>query len=223
MRDLREFDRFIRDAQEENASWLDERDIFQREWAHCMFQFVRRCRFHPELGNLEATQAADVVEDSLSRILMEHSDGDPDDPWAVFENDHSEPSWDAFIDLWHKVRRPIELDDPLGEAARRASEVLQMIPDSARSRAESRQKYIEFVSIAGHLQILLGEDQAIALPVERLAEILGVTRQRVGQMRSNAVRDGLLIEKDEYKPRGKAPGRASTYFFELSLFPSMKS
>ncbi len=208
---------FIPWAVAENENWHESRDITGGEWANGMFHFVRLCRFHPELVTLEAIEAADTVEP-----LLENCAEDPtDDPWAVFYGDYGpDPSWETFVDLWEKVKRPVSSADPLEDAFEMAEQMpLVLAKDSPRSR----QALERFLSIAGYLQGIVGSEKPVALPTKRIGDLMGITRQRVGALRRVAIKQGYLEPVEDHEPpKGGRPGRAAKFRFAMERWPHLK-
>jgi hypothetical protein len=83
-------------------------------------------------------------------------------------------------------------DGPLEWAAAMSCQYPLSDPEDLRL-----ERYNKFLSIAGWLQVARGDDP-IVLPVEKLANELGVTAQMVSHWRQRAQRQGLLSEVGRY-------------------------
>jgi hypothetical protein len=192
-------------AVEESNSWYSSRDVAGDEWGSVLFRFVQHCRFHPVLFPLEAITAADFVA-----FVFEKAD--PSWEWDRLSDNYSQASWESFVCLWDKVRVPPDFADPLAEAFRRACEWPS--DDVPIPLQKGRENYRLLYVIALRLSEIVGADKAIALPVERLAELLGISRQRVGHLRDIAVTAGWLELAQKYQaPRKGGSGRAALYWF----------
>jgi hypothetical protein len=195
---------FLRRAIRENQEWNQARAA-EGASTRSIFQFVRLVKFHPQVKDLSATEAADRVEAGLAKEFSV-ADG-----WSVFPKEF-QASWEAFVSLWDEIRTPVGFEDPLVEAVRRVDEGLPLefpFPDSP-----GRATYRRFLSIACHLQQIVPQGKPIALPVERLAELLEVTHQQVSSLRKAAVSEGWLIQVlASVPPRDGRSGQAATFRF----------
>ena len=215
-------DIFLPWAVAENRAWYKAREVQGGEWADNIFHFIRLCRYHVELFALDAETAADRVEDVLAQRFR-HKIGDRDVWEAVFEDVadgySADPSWESFVEQWGKIRSSVT-DDPLKLAGVLANEQ----PISLASAGARRRPAVDaFLSIAGHLQGILGPGKPIALPVERIGEMIGVTRQRAGFIRNRLVRAEILKPVEgPRKPKGAQPGRAATFLFAMDKWPLLK-
>ncbi len=118
----------------------------------------------------------------------------PDDPWEIFTKGAKQGSRDAFVNFWNKVKRPVLQKDTLSEAARRSDEDGELVTAITERLRPHRKTLRRFVSIVCHLDDILGGNATIALPIERLGTILGVSRQRAGILRQDAI-DMEIIEQ----------------------------
>jgi hypothetical protein len=100
--------------------------------------------------------------------------------------------------------------DPLKIAVERARrEPLEL-------RNERPEKYAKFISIAGWLQVEMG-DHHIMLPVEALGKVLGVSPRMVSGYRKLAIKERYLRELVSYVPPGAGePGRATEFVFDVT-------
>ena len=174
------------------VDWGDDDEVEEPPpWRSPMFHFVRLLRFHPVIRgvNLKPEVLAEVVEE----ILADLSQDCQDDPWSVFDSQNEAASMDQFLKLWFTVRIPVDFD-PIDEAAWRTDHEEEWVYEATDKTRPSIAPFRRFISIAAHLQILCA-NLPVALPTSKLADILGdrVDRNRVGAMRENAVRDGVLV------------------------------
>jgi hypothetical protein len=182
------FDKFVREAIKQNESPPEE-----GVWRSPLWEFTRWIKARHELTRSEGYAAAKLVEIVLARHTPEGVD-----PW-----DHHFGSLELiddpraeFIDTWDRVKTPASMD-----ALTVASQDAHRLP--LRPKRSYSAKYCELVSVAGHLQ--RGRpDQVIALPVERIAEILECDRKSVTRYLKFAVREKLLASVSECVPHHRA-------------------
>ena len=137
-----------------------------------------------------------------ARPDLDEVDGYNRIPWG--ETDFSEEDRLAVRDEWDKVVFPAGVD-PLELAAELAT--LGPLREGGESPLMDR-----FLSIAGHLQKLVGKGTPIKLPCRRVASLLGVERQTVSNLRSIAESDGFLEKVAEHD---FAKRKATTFHFHL--------
>jgi hypothetical protein len=162
-------------------------------WCSPTWQFARIAKGHPELWHLSASEAVEKIEALLGAAV-----------WGRFVE--SDDPRVEFLATWDKIRLP------------GSSDILESALDMANFRPlkpwiKHSAFYCRFVSLAGHLQRYL-PGQPIALPVERIAQVLGVKYQTVCNYRNLAVQDGLLAKVDKHVPHHKA----ATYLFAAARF-----
>lgn len=163
-------------------------------WSTPTWQFVRMAKGHPELIGLSADEAMAKVEEVLGPEVL----------WSHFPD--SEDPQVEFLATWDKIRTPGKgdiLDHCLEEARR-----LPLRPLLRRSKS-----YCEFLSLAGHLQRCF-PGEPIALPVERIGELLDLSYQTVCNYRNLAAADRLIYLVQKHIPRQKA----ATYIFAEHCF-----
>jgi len=122
-----------------------------------------------------------------------------------------------FICNWHAVRYRIG-ETPLGNAIQKA-ERFPLRPWRAKGHRVRLSRYSRFVSIAGWLQVSMG-DCPILLPVGKLAELIGVSPMQVTRYRQMAQLDGYLriVCGHNYTRR-----KATEFRFDVTRFPVLQS
>ena len=93
----------------------------------------------------------------------------------------------------------------------------QQHPLCCRNRLRLR-TYKAFISIAGWLQVLLGKTP-VALPCDKLAGILGVSRMTVSRLRQVAEQDRFLILKEKHN---HSKHRGTLFMFAVERFPVLQ-
>ncbi|HKD81220.1 MAG TPA: hypothetical protein VKH81_16105 [Candidatus Angelobacter sp.] len=171
--------KFIQEAAAYNLAALEQRDEHKtdgKEWHIAMFHFVRRLKDHPQLHFLSA-------DDALRKVLPYIEEWDD-----VAREEHCVVSREEeFVRAWKKVRFG-ESDNPLQKALELArAKPLKLCRKLARS-----DRYATLVSLAFHLQLLVGIDEVIQLPCELLAAVLGCSKNAVSTWREFAIEDGFL-------------------------------
>src|SRR5262249_13308439 len=138
------------------------------------------------------------------------------DPWEFWFGPAQADAHAEFLDTWDKIRylpgmTPL---DGAAEWARRYP--LGLAEENGHSWSR---EYVRFISIAGWLQTSMG-DLPIQLPVQDLAEILGVQKMTVSRYRKWAVADGFLVEvkAHSFHPDAKR-NRATDFRFNVERFP----
>jgi hypothetical protein len=144
------------------------------------WEFVRSVKSHGDLTPLTAAEAFARVEATLAERLG------ATDPWdRAFGLSRDE----AQVEFYHdwRVVRMLRCRDPLTEASRLAAE-----HPLAPPRFGDVAMYVRFVSLAGWLQVYNGPGRTILLPVRKVGDHLGVSRQTVTKLRKWAIEDELL-------------------------------
>ena len=117
-----------------------------------------------------------------------------------------------FVCNWDAVRYRIG-QTPLSNASMMAEEH-PLEPRRASKRPDFLKRYARFVSIAGWLQVSMGNNP-ILLPVSKLADLLGVRPMTITRYRQTAIRDGYLKVVSEHV---YSKGRATEFLFDVSRF-----
>jgi len=121
-----------------------------------------------------------------------------------------------FICNWDAVRYKIG-ETPLSNALEKAK-AHPLQPRRASRYPEFLARYATFVSIAGWLQVTMG-NRPILLPVAKLGEILDVKPMTITRYRQTAERDSLLRVVKEHS---YSRGRATEFFFDVQRFPILR-
>ena len=205
----------LSDAIHEIRSYLRKQDTEESSdtgYRTRLWDFVRMLRGHPELRDLKAREALAAICDAVER----HCEDD-EDPWFDFlklsEDDETE-----FLTTWDKVRFPPGVD--LLEAATERAELQPLVPESCRTRRNG--KYEQFISLAGHLQNLIGPKVNICLPCEKIAEILDVDPSMVSRYRQLALADEYIEEMVPYQWSSSGTGKATEFRFQIDRFPKLQ-
>ncbi len=177
-----------------------------------LWEFVRMLRGHPDLRNLDARNALAAICGAVQKFCFR--DEDPWFDWLQFSEDDEV----EFLTTWGKVSFPNGVD-LLKEAVDRAK-VRPLIPESGRTRRN--EKYEEFVSVAGHLQNLLGPEVNICLPCEKFAEIIQVDPGMISRYRDLAKMDGYIEEMVPYHWSSSGKGKATEFQFDVDRFPELQ-
>lgn len=176
------------------------------EWQSPLFPFVRVVKGHPELIGLRSKTALEIVERTM-RGWMGKAKGDPWDGYFELEKEDAQVE---FMACWEKVRF-VPGWEPLNQAIERAKK-MQLVP-----RNERTDGYQNFVSIAGWLQVTMG-DRNIMLPCEKLGEHLGCTPMTISRYRQWAVQDGLLSLVKGHRFKAGGGGEATEFRFNTDLY-----
>jgi hypothetical protein len=217
------FSQFVVKAWEFNNSKIGLGD-----WSSPIFWFVYILRGHPEMMALDSqpSKAFKAVEKELTRWTREYRKdghkpkwGNTGDVWHDWFYHERTDAIAEFSDLWMKIRyRPGH--DPLEQAVDE-SRKLRLLPtkEVAEKRAmvidqESPRDYTFFLSVAGHLQVAMG-DQRIMLPCESLGKLLGVSKMTVSRYARMAIEDGYLVVEKPHQFRSKGGSKATEYRFKV--------
>jgi len=187
-------------------------------WRSPLWEFTRWMKARTEFTHCGGYNAATMIEEIIVQLV-------PDglDPWEYYFIDLpgiNDPRAE-FIETWDKVRTPANMDALT--VAWQAAEQLPLKPTHSYSA-----KYCALLSIAGHLQRArsgrFGQEpegecepwgQApIALPVERIAELLQCDRKSVSTYLKFARDEGLLTKVSECVPHQ----RAAEFTFKTECF-----
>jgi hypothetical protein len=172
-----------------------------------MFTFARILRgWTWTAENLTAADVADYIERMYA--LGCPADAPTDNAWDELGLNESGDGRAEFLDAWNKVRLPIGVK--LFDYALEAAKKHPFIPTVQHSP-----KYVQFVSIAAHLQRCRRKGQAILLPVEHLAAQLGVSAMNISRYRVWAMEAGILKSTSAAAFRA---GVATTFLFQLRQF-----
>ncbi len=145
-------------------------------WKSTTWEFTRSLKSHPKLSHLTADEVSELVDFEALGF---------DDDEAL-----------QFLVEWNRVKF-IPGVKPLDWAWNMAKKK----PLTSKRKFE---RYNQFVSICGWLQVLLGRDNAIFLPTVKIGEILHCSPRQVSTYRKVAVEDKLLEVVEQHQPRRRA-------------------
>lgn len=230
---------FVRWAMDDNEAKMDEARA-EGKWLSALFHFVRYVKSYlaSQDGTITAAKAWRRVDKTLHDLgkedpnMAEFFDSLPvewsrkDQPWFFYFDgfDHAGVTHDdakiEFLSTWEKGFRYEAGYDPLPLAFKLAREK-PLTTTRSKEDPELYQEYNWFVSIAGHLQVAMG-DRNILLPVEKLGQMmwpkvpLAAAKMRVSRFRKMAEEVDKYITKVR---RGHSQsGKADEFRFDVSRF-----
>lgn len=173
------------------------------------FNFLRALRSHPQLADLTDRQRFDALTQSLAAGFGTLTG---ECAWeAVFHVSEDEAEMLVVAD-WKKIRTPLGTD-PLDYAASRAEErPLTRLPAPL---AHAPKLVRRVVSLAVWLQ-LTRPGQSVALPVDRIGALLGVSGRAISEA-LKAARDAQVIRRA--KEHNRHRGLAAEYAVKIRDFP----
>lgn len=188
-----------------------------------IFRFVWLIRGHVDVQHVIHNPKAAIV--LVERVIGAWSAsskvhppyGRNGDAWLDWFGLGSMDAHAEFIDVWTKSRfKPGH--DPL-EQAIDAARQLRLLPN-AETMAKRPDDYARFISIAGHLQVVMG-DQPIFLPCRKLAAKMGVSDMTVSRYRRWAVEDGFLqtVKHAQFRSGGRSD--ATEFRFAVDRFKAL--
>ena len=177
-------------------------------WQSPLWSFVRIVKGHPDLIGLRSKAALQAVE----RILKGRLTGDA---WMRHFHLEREDAQVEFMGCWEKIRF-VPGWDPLEQAVQRAKQ-MQLIPPTERTDG-----YVRFVSIAGWLQVTMG-NRNIMLPCEKLSEYLQCKPMTISRYRRWAIEDELLTQVKEHRFKPGGGGEATEFRFATSRYKCLAS
>ena len=167
-----------------------------------MFEFTRYIKARKEFIACDGLNVAERLEPDLRLLAAED-----EDPWEYhFGGMGTDDGRAEFIETWHKIRTPADVD-----ALQNAARIADRRPLQPKRRYSA--KYCQLVSIARVLQMIL-RDKPIALPVERLAELLNCDRRTIGTYLKFALTKNLLTKVTPCVPHQ----RAAEFSFAVDRF-----
>lgn len=206
-------------------------------WQGKLFWFVWLMRGHADMEkHLPNARAALKVIESLVKGWTKAAKAKQQTPpfgftgeaWRDWFGVATEDAHAEFTEVWTKSRfRPGH--GPLEQAADMArrerltmrDEVLNN-PNRPPEDKRSERNYSFFLSVAGHLQVIVGLDN-IKLPCEAVSELLGISKDTVSRYRRWGMEDGYLELVKEHKFRGaKANNIATEFRFDVSNFKLLR-
>jgi hypothetical protein len=191
------FDEFVRYVLD-RTEWYPDPD----HWSSPLFEFTRWMNGRGELRGLEACRAAMLIDQSFKRI-----EGGTEALWEdMFPGLLTGDPRAEFIDTWPKIKTPANMDAL--QLAFRAAHKLPLRPMRVMSS-----KYCKLISIAGHLQ-QSRPGEPIALPVERLGDLIKIDRKFIGKYLKFATSAELLRKTSD----SVAHRRAAEFMFASERF-----
>jgi hypothetical protein len=186
-------DAYAREAVEVVMAAKEDGWIF--DWHSGVFHVVRYLKAHP--------QAAKMKPMALIRWLdkrrvdwMPDPDGDRDEAEA------------EFVRHWDKIRF-LPGESPIEAAHTRAKlEPFGLSPEVLENRPE---KYAEFLNLVAWLVVTIGRPE-VALPCERIGDVLDVTKMTVSTYRQFAIEDQYLTLVSPHRRPGKGTKGAATVY-----------
>jgi len=143
---------FVRKAAAESPDVAQAARESLGEWQSTSWHFTRMCKGHPSFKNVSAAQAFEAID------------------WSLTGFDEEERM--QFLREWNRVKCFVGWS-PVDWAVSMAS---QKPLGTDQYRAGLLTTYARFISIAGWLQVVVG-DRDILLPCEKLAGILGCSKK----------------------------------------------
>jgi len=181
------------------------------EWWSPLFTFTRAVKGWYEEG-VELDRAFDAVDRAMHLL----------GGWTILGLDEvpdAETAYECFTHAWGRVRFRGD-EGPLEQALAKA----KAYPlSTARERGRKMPKYDRFVSVAGWLQVTVG-DRNILLPVRQVASLLKTVPCRVSIWRELAKKDGYLAEAKAHVFHGKlGVGRATEFRFDTQRWGCLQA
>jgi hypothetical protein len=205
--------KFVESAIQYTAGLADTELEHDEDWNSPMFAFARLCKAHPALTNLSDVDAMRTVENIM--LTLGDSLGDP---WATHFPVAGDPD-DVradFMSSWISVKW-IPFHDALSNATRLAQK------QPLQSSQDRGDLYRRFISLAGALQFLVGDEKSICLPTRRLAAILKCDQRTVSRLRKFAIADGLLTMTKAHSFHSSGKSKATEFKFASERFPGKRN
>jgi len=159
------------------------------QWKSNTWEFTRFMKRHPNLRDLTGSQAANII------------------PWHVTDFDEDEQF--QIVNEWDEVRY-VTGEGPLNKALLLA--VDHPVPRKS-NLARRFNRYAEFLSFAGWLQVVRGEEP-IYLPQHKIAGVFGCDRSMIRNLIHAAITEGYLTIVKSHTPRA-----ATRFKFDLDKVP----
>ncbi len=184
-------------------------------WYSPLWTITRAIRGYFSDTAINAEQAFDYLDKTVKKS---------DSGWDMFGLTEEE-AYAEFVTSWDKVRYPPGYG-PLQTAILYAKKSI-LVPDRCKHR--SLKGYQAFVSIAGWLQVCMG-NRPIYLPCELIANELSrlgfnggkCHKTTVSYWRRMAITDGYLKEVKPHKFSSKGASRATEFRFDVSIFEVLR-
>jgi len=191
-----------------------EESMHGEQWHSPMFAFTRLCRAHPAIAELSDVEAMQTVEKVLCGLPSRQRLTPRADPWQrafPFAGDADDIKRD-FMSSWISVRF-VPFRDILGSAAELAKRNL------LASSQDRGKLYRQFISLAGALQVLMG-NRPIMLPTRKVALLLGCNPRTVSDLRKFAIQDRLLVvtQPHSFQSSRQSKNMATEFHFAIERF-----
>jgi len=118
---------------------------------------------------------------------------------------------------------------PLQQAVEAGRRLRLLISDELRefrpvedSSQRDEHDYEFFISVAGHLQVIMG-DRNILLPCREVSEQMKVSPRTVSRFQQWGVEDKFLVKVKEHSFRSKGGGSAAEFRFDVSRYSGLES
>ncbi len=225
------FDRFMVDA----YHFWRERSADEEEWKSVLFWFAWIIRGHTDMQRLlkspaKAISKVETVMRGWTQSIKARREkppyGSSSDPWMDWFGVDRYDARAEFVDVWQKARF-LPGHSPLQQAfdeARRMrlllSEEMRTIRAAAPSSERDERDYEFFISLAGHLQVAVG-DQPIKLPCDALAVTLGVSKMTISRYRRWAIADKFIAVVKEHTFRSKGRSDATEFRFDVRWYSAL--
>ena len=159
-------------------------------WRSETWEFTRFMKRHPNLRDLTGAQAANII------------------PWHLTDFDEDEQF--QIVNEWDTIRY-VAGEGPLNKALALALK----FPVPRKTNLTRRfTRYAEFLSLAGWLQVVVGEENEIYLPHHKVAGIFGCDRGMIHNLTRAAITEGYLTVVKPHSAHA-----ATRYQFHLDKFP----
>jgi hypothetical protein len=178
-----------------------------------MFVFVREMMRCPWSDTYR--EDPDHVADFVERLWARSRNGESFwDAWEEYDEEFQTDSRGLFIRVWLQMRFPPGADPLLTAKA-----FADRTPMSLRFKAPMKDKpdYRHLLSICYHLQMLMG-DKPVALPQDRLAQIVGKSQQTISGYLAVAERSGIIkkVSRHNFNANLAAKFQVATELFTPS-------
>lgn len=152
-----------------------------------MFVFAREMMRYP--WNDTYRQDPDRIADIVEQIWSHYRDGECFwDVWERYDTQYQPDARGLFVRVWLQMRFPPGADPLLT-----ARTFAEQTPMALRCKAPmlDNPEYRRLLSICYHLQKVMGS-KPVALPQDRLAQVVGKTQQTISGYLAQAERSGII-------------------------------
>ncbi len=188
---------------------IEQNEVAKDGYCSPLFPFARMVKAHPDLEACDGAEAAHKIACAITgkRLVSMAQVERVLEDWFSMELEElpSDPLAD-FVRAFDAVHSP---GGDVVDLALARAKALPLIPIHAVSA-----KYAEFVSLAGHLQVLAGPNDII-LPVVKVGALLDRDHASVSSYRVQAIKRGLLRQTGDYN---KLQRIATSFRFSVDCF-----